>query len=191
MTAALPDPRCSAPPNADPFVAMARGDPTDALQRGGPSAALVAAYRDALHRNDAQSITDSLRSATSAAVHRVLWRALDAAIQAVPAASDALVVRVFALPLLIVTGGRAAADVPGALPDVDAVRRVLEAGAALGPSRNFAFGNALCTLEALRAIPPGRLYALQAQAGEEGTAALGLEPAPLRTASDEEEVHLR
>jgi hypothetical protein len=191
MTAALRDPRCFAPPNDDPFVAMARGDLSDAPQRAEPASALVAAYRDALHRNDAKSIARSLRSATSAAVHRVLWRALDHAIHAAPAASDAVVVRLFALPLLIVTGGRAGAVVPGAVPDVDAVRRVLEAGAGLGPSRNFAFGNALCALESLRAIPPGRLYALQGQGGEDGSAVLDLEPAPVHTASDEEEVHLR
>jgi hypothetical protein len=190
MPGLLRDPRCFAPPNDDHFVAAALADLAGAAQRERPSAGLVAAYRDALHRNDEEAIHRSLRCATSAVVHRHLWLALDRAIHGAPMVHGAAVVRLFALPLLIVTGGHAGSTVPGSLPDVEGVRRVLESGAALGPSRNFAFGNALCALESLQGIPFGRLYALQGQSGA-GAAGLDLEPATLRTTSDEEEVHLR
>jgi hypothetical protein len=186
----LRDPRCFAPPNDDRFVALALADLADAAQRERPSAGLVAAYRDALDRNDERAIRRSLHCATSPAVHRHLWLALDRAIHAPSLEPDAAVVRVFALPLLFVTGGRAGTTVPGILPDVHGVRRVLESAAALGPTRNFAFGNALCALESLQGIAFGRLRALQGPSGA-GAAGLDLNPAPLRTASDEEEVHLR
>jgi hypothetical protein len=186
----LPDPRCYAPAQADPFVALALKDPPDAVQRARPSAALVDAYRDVLARNDEEAIAESLRHAPSACVARRLWLALDLAVQPAPGA-DALALRIFALPLLVVTGGRAGATLPGALTDVQRVQQVLEGSGALGPSRNFGFGNALCSIESLRAIPSCRLHALQRDPSSGGAAALDLPPADIRTASDDEEVHLR
>jgi hypothetical protein len=190
MALHLPDPRCFAPANADPFVACALALVPDAAQREQPPAALVDAYRDALDRNDEDAVRRSLGNAPSAQVARRLWLALDRATCASSSRPDAIVLRWFALPLLVVTGGRAGAVVPGMVPDVRRVQQVLEASGALGPSRSFGLGNALCTLDALASIPWCRLRALQrAEAG--GAAALDLPPADLATTTDEESVHLR
>jgi hypothetical protein len=165
-------------------------DTGDAAQREQPGAALVNAYRDALARNDEEAIRASLRNATSAGVMRRLWQALDQAIHAPPAA-DAVLLRIFALPVLLITGGRAGATLPGALPDASRVKQVLEAGAALGPARNFGFGNALCTIESLQSVAFSRLYRLQRAAAAEAADMLDLPPAQVHTRSNDEEVHLR
>jgi hypothetical protein len=152
----------------------------------------MSAYRYALTRNQEDAIRASLRNATSAAVRRQLWEALDRATQSPSdGGPEALALRLFALPLLVVTGGRAGATVPGVLPDVRRIEQVLAVGGALGPSRNFGFGNALCSMEALESIPYCRLWALQGDPGSGGAAALDLPPAALSTGSAEEEVHLR
>jgi hypothetical protein len=191
MALPFPDPRCFAPPSADPFVARALEEPADALQREQPSSALVQAYRDALDRNAEDDIRRSLRNATSAALARRLWLALDAALSPPASEPEALVLRVFALPVLLVTGGRPGARIPGVVPDVRRLQQVLEGGGALGPSRNLGFGNALCGLEALESIPYCRLHALQRDPGAGVTTPLGLPPLEVQTRTGDEEVHLR
>lgn len=191
MTELLPDPRCFAPPGDDPFVALAVLDAAGASQRDGASHKLVQTYRDALSRGDDHAIASSLRQATSAAVLRRMWTALDRAVHAPPEAPDALVLRLFALPLLLVTGGRAGAAIAGVLPDVTQVQEIMASGGALGPARNFGFGNALCAIDALEALSWSRLHALQRDPASAGIAGLHLPPAAATTATADEEVHLR
>jgi hypothetical protein len=91
-------------------------------------------------------------------VYRCLWEAL---VRAVSADAGAGVhALVFAFPLLIVTGGRAPAQVPGVLADIGRVRVVLADHGILGQAGNFGLGNGLCSLAALEALAPSRLYAL-------------------------------
>jgi hypothetical protein len=187
----LPDPRCYAASNADPFVALAAQQPADASQRSGPSHVLVAAYRESLMRGDEIAIAQSLASATSAEVAHGLWLALDRALATAPAQPDALVLHVFAIPLLIVTGGKAGARIPGALPDVQRVRNVLQDAGALGPSRNLGFGNALCRIEALQRISLTQLHAMQQGAAFDALARFDLPACDVVTQSADEEVHLR
>jgi hypothetical protein len=187
MIEPLPDPRrypASSP--AAPAARSAAAPPAASQQAG---AALVAAYRDALGRNATDEIDRSLAAAVCAAQLRRCWDALDAALA--PPADAAVALRLFALPLLLVTGGAAGSQVAGAVPDMGRVRQVLEGAGALGPVRNFGIGNALCAVEALQALPLARLYALQRDPGAGGAEALALPPAEVRTGSDEEEVHLR
>jgi hypothetical protein len=191
MALPIPDPRCFAPANDDPFVAYALTQVPDATQREQPPAALVRAYRDALDRNAEDGVRRSLRNATSAEVARRLWLGLDRAISASCSKPEGLALRAFAIPLLVVTGGRAGASISGVLPDVRRLQRVLEDGGALGPSRNFGLSNALSALDALEAISFRQLRALQCDAAQDGMAALDLPPAGVHTATSDEEVHLR
>jgi hypothetical protein len=115
-----------------------------------------------------------------------LWESLVSALA--PTAGLGVVAVPFALPLPIVTGGRAPATVPGVLADVARVREVLEASGALERSRSFGLASALGSLAALESVPPSRLFAL---AGEFGAGALDLPPADLVVTSPDEQVHLR
>jgi hypothetical protein len=191
MSVPIPDPRCYAAPNSDPFVALAAPTALDASQRAGPAHALVEAYRESLTRGDETAIAQSLTSATSPGVARALWRALDRALAVPPAQAEAPVLQVFAIPLLLVTGGKAGARIPGTVSDVQRVRDVLQGAGALGPSRNLGFGNALCAADTLRRIPFTSLHALQQGAAFDALARFDLPPADVVAATAEEEVHLR
>ena len=184
---ALADPRRFPAPGSDPAVSLA-SDWLDAAapQGGSPHQQLVSWLRDrAAQGRDAQ-IAQSLRAATSPEIYRCLWGAL---IQAVsPGAGRDVAVRPFAFPLLIVTGGRAPANVAGALPDIGRVRAVLEGSGILGQVSDFGLGNALCSLPALEAVPPSRHYAL---AQEIFPGALDLPPADIVVTTGDEQVHLR
>jgi hypothetical protein len=163
---------------------------SSAPQREAVSPALVLRYRDAIEQVRDEEILRSLQCATSPEVYRCLVRALDAAVH--DAGLDAQVaLQLFAIPLLVVTGGRAGVEVPGVLPDVARVQRVLHEYGALGRVDNFGLGNALCDANALAAVPPSRLHALTHGTTARGIEALHLTPASIRTATPDEDVHLR
>ena len=145
-------------------------------------------YRDALERKADDEIAESLRKAPSAQAYRCLWRALEAAILAAGTAPDTVAMRAFALPILIVVGGRPNAVVPGVAPDVGRLTEVLQRSGVLGQARNFWLGNALCSIEALESLKPSRLYALgQAFSAD----SLDLPPADIPVARGDGQVHLR
>jgi hypothetical protein len=99
--------------------------------------------------------------------------------------------RVFAIPLLIVTGGRVLAVVHGVVPDVGELQKLFEKHGALGQSKNFGLGNALTTAEGLAAVKPSMLYRLTHGLGPEGFRPLDLVPQDIHLDSGEERVHLR
>jgi len=102
----------------------------------------------------------------------------------------AVVARAFAIPLVIVAAATARTDIPGELPDVVALKEVLERRQALGPTRNFGLSNAMCDLEALEGLDPEQvsvaLRDLQPQAVH-----AALPPAALTIAPGREQVELR
>jgi hypothetical protein len=184
----LSDPRHFAPASADPLVRLAAEclDAASAAQREPACPELIAPLRERLSAGRDAEIATSLAGATSAAVYRCLWEAL---IRAVSADADAGVhALAFAFPLLIVTGGRAPAQVPGVLADIARVRAVLADHGILGQAGNFGLGNGLCSLAALEALAPSRLYALARGAA---AALPDLPPAPIDVTGGEEQVHLR
>jgi hypothetical protein len=122
-------------------------------------------------------------------VRHALAHALDAGLGARGAA--ALVMRIFAIPLLIVTGGRELAVVPGVVPDVGALQKLFEKHGALGQSKNFGLGNALTTAERLAEVKPSMLYRLARGTGQEGFRPPELVPQDIEVDSGEERVHLR
>ena len=127
-----------------------------APQRGLACPEVVARLREYAAGGRDDEIAASLRAATSVAgvslpvgiAGSARWRRTPARVSfALP----------FAFPLLIVTGGRAPATVPGVLADVGRVREVLAASGVLGQARNFGLGNGLCSVAALESLPPSRL----------------------------------
>ncbi len=184
----LPDPRCFAATTDDPVVRLAAQcvSAASAPQQVPACAEVVARLRDYAAAGRDDEIAASLHAATSAPVYRCLWESLTQALA--PDASAGVFALPFAFPLLIVTGGRAPASVPGVLADVGRVREVLEASGSLGQARNFGLSNGLCSVAALESLPPSRLFALGRRASPE---LLDLSPAEITVATSDEEVHLR
>jgi len=187
----LPDPRRYPARGApDRLLELARAS----LSTGDPIArsvhndmlltAIRACYADG---NDAE-VDASLAAAASAAEHACLLQRSAEASEA-PLATGEIGARLFALPLVIVTGGREGAILSGALPDVEAVSALLSEHAALGDVQRFSLGNALCTIDRIEAVAAGELA--RAQVDTLARLAPGFEPAPIVLPSADESVHLR
>ena len=141
----------------------------------------------AAHRDD--EIRRALGAAPSRDAYSRLWHALCAATEAPLAPGESVLTRVFAIPVVIVSGARQGASVGGALPDGDALGEVLRRSGALGASRNFGLGNALCSLEALEGLPPSAIRDWSLP-GAPGAWARAISPEPIAVRSGEE-AHLR
>jgi hypothetical protein len=134
-------------------------------------------------------ITLALRAAPSHAAYVRLWQAVcDVAHHAGGADDAAVVARIFALPLVIVTGSRSAASLPGVLPDIGAVTALFEQHCALGRTRTVGLSNALCSLETLDGVKPGEVYAWGSAAGG---VPRELAPSDIVLEEPGEKVHLR
>lgn len=174
----LPDPRrYGAGASGHPFTQLTESE----LRRE---------LRDAMsHQHDAE-ISAALGAASSSSAYSKLWHAVCGAAHHIDSAtpSGAVVARVFALPLVIVTGSSRTASVAGVIPDIAAVKTVLERHAALGRTRNFGISNALCAYETLEQVKPSEVYVwTQAAAG----APRELDPSAIEIAEPGEQVHLR
>lgn len=150
---------------------------------------LLSLFREALEAGNDARIEQALAEATSRPVRERLTRALGSALEARDEA--ALVMRVFAIPLLILTGGRGLAVVPGVVPDAGELQKLFEKHGALGRSKNFELGNALTTAEKLAAVKPSTLYHLARGAGQKAFQPPELAPQDIEVDSGEERVHLR
>ena len=131
----------------------------------------------------------ALRAAPSRDAYAQLWQAVcDAAHHAGRQTSDtAVVARIFALPLVIITGSRRRASFPGVIPDIIAVKTLLEQHGALGRTRNFGLSNALCSHETIEQVKPSEVYAWAAAGGAQRE----LEPSAIELTEAGEMVHLR
>ena len=155
-----------------------------------PPAKVRDALRDACEDGQDKEIAAALRAAPSTTEYARLWRAIcEVAHHVGSAAAEAEVVaRVFALPLVIITGSRQPAILPGVVPDIAAVTSLFEQHGALGATRNFGLGNALCSLETLEAITPGEIFAWSRELGSAGRE---LAPGNIAIELPGEHVHLR
>jgi hypothetical protein len=187
----LPDPRAYAPVSSNPLVTVAENAAKagSALQQGDADKMLQSRLRQALEAGDDCQIESALMGAASREIRDTLARAIESALDASDEAG--LVMRLFAIPLLIVTGGRGLAVVPGSVPDIGALHRLFEKHGAIGPSKNFALGNALTTAETLAAVKPSLLYRLARGGGQQGFRAPDFPPQDIEIDSAEERVHLR
>lgn len=187
----LPDPRAYTAISSNPLVAAAEqaAKQGSALQQGDAGKALISRVQGALALGDDALIERALDEATSRTVHATLTRALEAALE--PNEETALTMRVFAIPLLIVTGGRDVAVVPGVVPDVGELQKLFENHGALGQAKNFGLGNALTSAQRLEAVKPSMLYRMTRGLGEEGFRTYDLPPEDIEVQTSEESVHLR
>lgn len=168
MTAALPDPRA------------------DALRPNDREAADVAA---ALKRGDDAALRSALDVYPPERA-RVAWQALSACLDDADGDAATIGLRYVAIPLVIVAGARARTTVADALPEISKVVALLEQFGAVGPTRNFGMGNALCAVESLEALSPVGLWrALHDPQSRDLLA--GLPPAPIIVEPGREQVHLR
>jgi hypothetical protein len=176
----LPDPRIFAQQHA-------QAPPPLAVQEDREL--LVQALRIALQHGRDGDVTSAFAAASSPAAWQRLADALAAALEPAPGGLGT-VTRLFALPVLVVTGGLAGAEVPAVLPAVERVRALFESSGALGPARNFGLSNALCAADAIERIPPSRLYRIT-HGLEDSVGVLDLPPEPILARSADEAVHLR
>ena len=175
----IPDPRRYAQNSTpDAWVALAgtpqlRGHVDELLSRGADA-----------------DIVSALRAAPSQAAYASIWQAVCEAANHIgnPGDEAAVVARVFALPLVIVTGSRRPASVPGVVPDIAAITALFGEYGALGPARNFGLGNALCSLETIEGVLPSEIYAWTRQAG---ATRRDLPPSAIAIDEAGEKVHLR
>lgn len=187
----LPDPRRYVAFSTNPLALLAAdaAQQESALQQHQAGRRLLRLVGDQLAAGDDAGIAAALAEAGSRAAYDALQRALETALQPQPGASVCL--RLFAVPVLFVTGGRAPLRLPGALPDLAAVQKLFVDHGAVGPLRNFGLGNALVAAEALAAIGPAQQFRLGRGEIEGGFASLDLPPADIVVTSAEERVHLR
>jgi hypothetical protein len=190
----LPDPRCFAATTTNPLASLSAQavGAADATQRRQLLEHLQRELREALTAGRDDLLTDAVAEVVSPAAGRALWEALDRTINTPADRQSALAAQVFAIPLVLVTGGLAQAEVSATLRNASAVMRVLEAEGALGPARNFGLNTVLCADVSLKAAFPSILYRLLRglESGETGTWA-DLIPADIYLDSAEESVHLR
>lgn len=148
--------------------------------------------REVLAGNRDEEIFTALKAAPSRVVYAELWRAVCNAAHGSGSSGDPalIVARIFALPLVIISGCSRPAALPGTLPDVASLTELLAQHGALGMTRNFGFGNALVSFETLDHVRPSAVHAWTTEFAK-GGASRELEPCPIVLARPGEEVHLR
>ena len=77
---------------------------------------------------------------------------------------------------------------PGALPDIDALKALFAQHGVLGLTQNFGLGNALCSLDALERVSPGEVHAWAAGGV---TPNRQFAPCAVEVTEPGEQVHLR
>jgi hypothetical protein len=174
----LPDPR-----------RYGAGLPAHALHEIADTPVLLARVESLLRGGDDAEIQRALQAAPSRAAYVKLWQAVcDAANHTGGAPAGDVVARIFALPLIIITGSRRPVSVPGVVPDIAAIADLFKQHGALGPARNFGLGNALCSLDTIEGIRPGEIYAWTR---DPGATRRDLPPDAIKAGTPGEHVHLR
>jgi hypothetical protein len=183
----LPDPRrWRTPPDDSRLVALAMAS------LGGEISARAALRLelDALLDNGADDgVQALLRDAPSAECYRHVQQMLARLVNK-PERGDAVIARLFAIPLVIVAGAKKQLRLPDALPDIAAACALLEQHGVLGTGRSFGLGNALCSVETLDCLRPRLLRQWAAQL-RTGGAPLELAGRAIEVAPGREQVYLR
>lgn len=177
LTAGLPDPRKPEKANDNPLI-MAEPAPDDAW--------LQERLRAALNAGDDVLIRRALHGGMPQQLRRV-WQALA---EVLDAGDDSVGLRFFAIPLVIVVGARAQLLLQGVVPDIGKVTGLLEQHGAIGATRNFGLGNALCGIATLDALSPAALWRAAKNPSEYGLMD-ALAPEPVAAGPGREQVHLR
>lgn len=185
----LPDPRTYGLFAADNEI----GQLISANERGDAAARLelLAWLNRCLEERRDREIFDALRQAPSRSAYRALWDVVCLAADRHGGGVDhaTIAVRLFAFPIVLVTGARSAVTVSGALPDIDEVRTLLERHGAVGATRNFGLSNALCSADALERLKPSDVYRWSGDWSAGAPRAMAPEDIAIR--AGREQVHLR
>ena len=173
---------------AQASLAAATGQAADALD-----AELAGAFADLLRPDQGAALAALFASAPSAAIHRHLWRVL-AQRERAGAPDPALLVRLFAIPVVVVAGlpdpASPPTTLPGVIGDAPALAAILREHRALAGNETLALGNALIGADALElARLPGLLAWRVLPDGPSPERALP--PAPIVVGPGTEGVHLR
>ncbi len=143
-----------------------------------------------LEQGEEIGVREALRNPPSSSACRALLQALELALA--PNVRDGGVsVRLFAIPVLFVVGGAAAARVNGVVPDASEIRSLFETAGTLGHCRNFGLSNALTDLGSVETIPLSTLYAITRGEQWDGLGGLDLPPTDIAVTANQETVHLR
>jgi hypothetical protein len=199
----LTDPRVFPPPDAAaPAHARVHALAADALAASTRQEAdgLDVALRGELTRMlaaDGAALAALFASAPSVAVTRHLWRLLDATWRDNRGDASGLSLLLFAIPVVVVTGGERGAPIvhDGVLADRSRLVAILREHAALGGSQAFALSAALVSAESIDLARLPELSAWQRLPESAGPGAelppRALTPSPLLASGDGESVHLR
>ncbi|MFO1323221.1 MAG: hypothetical protein U1F15_04070 [Burkholderiales bacterium] len=183
--AAAPDDLARLHRLAEASQAAATGRDADARD-----AELGAALDALLQPGRGDALAALFATAPSVAVYRHLWRLL-AVRERAGAPDPDNVVRLFAIPVVVVTGIEgsdvARATLPEALADASALVALLREHGALGGHQSIALSNALAGADALDLARLPDLLAWRTP----GETARALPPAPIVVAAGAESVHLR
>ncbi len=133
-------------------------------------------------------IAAALRGAPTHAAYVRVWNTICDAVHGAVPDSRGMSARVFALPLVIITGTTRPAVLAGTLDDIAAIAALFAQHGALGKTLNFGFSNALCALETLESVAPGEVY--RWTQAREGTVR-DLKPSPIEIGVPGEHAHLR
>ena len=179
----LPDPRST--------TTLPESNPLAVSLAAAAQSSLVNTVRSLLAAGDATFVTEALHAPLPSASARALITAVDAAING-PGAEEqgSVLARVFLLPVLLVSAGKAPATVLGVVPDIAELTTLMKRAAALGAVENFGLGNAMGSFAGASAVSPADLHALVRRFGSAGGNDL-LTPEPVSIESADEAVHLR
>ena len=187
----LPDPRRYAQFSSNSLVLLAReaAGHGSAMQHENPFRALALAIGRALGEGNDRLVEQAFDEAPDRAAIRVLAAALDAALK--PPEGFALDLRLFAIPVLLVTGGQGSLTLPGVVADVGELQKLFESHGTLGPMKNFGLSAALGSAAGLAALKSSEIYRRSHVTGQENFPPLDLAPVPIHITGPEEAVHLR
>ena len=205
MTAAnvLPDPRMfpdahAAPPeHARLYALAAEAQAAGTRQQSDALDREIRVFLAAYLASSGAALAALFAGAPSVAVMRHLWRELDAVWKQGHASGEAgLALTVFAVPLVIVSGGDGAtADLahPGVLAAPGSLAAILRDHGALGGSQSFALADALVSADAIDLARSPEIFAWQALSDSKPAefSPRALPPAPLNFPGGREGVHLR
>jgi hypothetical protein len=143
-----------------------------------------------LAENSEHDVRLAAGGALSPSHTRLLLQALDHALMP-PSSAAGAPTQMFAIPVLLVTGGSAGAVLPCVVPDVGELVRLFESTGALGRTKNFGLSNALTSLDSLEALPWRTLYRIARGDSPAELGGLDLPPADVVLRSSDEQVALR
>lgn len=186
----LPDPRAFGAGEHTLLAPVAAVLAAAAPERRARHVQLSAELSARVEKGEEEDIRRAFAAMPDASHFHTLFEALAQGVESPAADPQAVRLRLFAIPLVLVAAAVRPLTIAGTLANRDAVQRLFERSGVLGPMRNFGLSGALCAREALAALSPRTIL-------EAGTR-LDAEPiesrlpgADIAVAAGREQAHLR